>query len=369
MALLQSLITVVLFLAILGSLVVIHELGHFIVARLAGIRVWEFGIGFPPRATVLARRGETLYTLNWLPIGGFVKLEGEEGESDDPRSLVRASLPIRALVFASGAIMNVILAFALMVAIAWFPQTAYGLTFAAVQAGSPAAAAGLAPGDLIVSLDGRHYDQIDPQVFISDLRAAAGRTVTLGVVRGGGATATAATVEQITATLRPPSQIDAGHGALGIEQLRYVPSTTAFTRTPAEAVATGSARTADAFSTIAHGLAGIADAFVTRPTQAPEAAGPIGIAATVGDVFWQVGIGATLYLAALISANLALFNMLPFPPLDGGRIVMAVIKSLVGTRVSVRIERLTYLVGFAFLFAFLIWVTFFDIARLGGAIQ
>ena len=83
---LESIVTIVLFFAILGALVVMHELGHFITARLARVRVLEFGIGFPPRAKVLRSKGETLYTLNWLPIGGFVKLEGEDGDrSGDPR--------------------------------------------------------------------------------------------------------------------------------------------------------------------------------------------------------------------------------------------------------------------------------------------
>jgi regulator of sigma E protease len=80
-------ITIILFFAILGGLVLVHEFGHFLTARLAGVRVLEFGIGFPPRAAILRSKGETLYTLNWLPIGGFVKLEGEDGDNaDDPRS-------------------------------------------------------------------------------------------------------------------------------------------------------------------------------------------------------------------------------------------------------------------------------------------
>ncbi|HXG40325.1 MAG TPA: site-2 protease family protein, partial [Candidatus Limnocylindrales bacterium] len=89
----------------------------------------------------------------------------------------------------------------------------------------------------------------------------------------------------------------------------------------------------------------------------------------VGNVFWQDGIVATVHLAAILSANLALVNILPFPPLDGGRVVMVILKRLVGERLSVRAEQLTYLVGFAFLFAFLIWITAFDIARLGGGVQ
>ena len=84
----------------------IHEIGHFVTARLSGIRVLEFGIGFPPRAKVLRSEGETLYTLNWLPIGGFVRLEGEDGDSDDPHSFVRASAAKKVVVLVAGVVMN-----------------------------------------------------------------------------------------------------------------------------------------------------------------------------------------------------------------------------------------------------------------------
>ena len=137
----QSIITIVLFIAILGVLVVIHELGHFVTARLAGVRVLEFGLGFPPRAKVLRSHGETLYTLNWLPIGGFVRLEGEDGDSDDERSFVRAPLPIKLVILIAGVVMNLLLAFAIFFAIFAFAYPAWTLTLNEVQVGSPAAAA------------------------------------------------------------------------------------------------------------------------------------------------------------------------------------------------------------------------------------
>src|SRR5262245_28321259 len=111
MELVQSAITIVIFLAMLGVLVVIHELGHFFTARFATIRVLEFGVGFPPRAKVLSNHGETLYTLNWLPIGGFVRLEGEDGESEDPRSFTVAPLFTKLVILAAGVVMNLVLAF------------------------------------------------------------------------------------------------------------------------------------------------------------------------------------------------------------------------------------------------------------------
>src|SRR5688572_25874274 len=156
---LQSIVTIVLFLAILGILVVIHELGHFVTARLANVRVLEFGIGFPPRAKVLRDSGETLYTLNWLPIGGFVKLEGEDGdEGDDPRSFVNQPLRTRLVILLAGVVMNLLLALAIFFLIAWLITPLYALKIPTVDAGSPAAAAGLEPGDAIVSVNGTRYE-------------------------------------------------------------------------------------------------------------------------------------------------------------------------------------------------------------------
>jgi membrane-associated protease RseP (regulator of RpoE activity) len=110
-------------------------------------------------------------------------------------------------------------------------------------------------------------------------------------------------------------------------------------------------------------------AIVESPTTPPSAAGPIGIGVQTGNILWGLGPVFTLYFAGLLSANLALVNALPFPPLDGGRMLVIVLKKLFGNRLSVQAERLTYLVGFALLFAFLIWITAFDIARLGGVVE
>jgi regulator of sigma E protease len=364
MAIVQSAITIVIFLAMLGILVVIHELGHFITARLAGVRVLEFGIGFPPRAKVLSSHGETLYTLNWLPIGGFVRLEGEDGDSDDPRSFVRAALPVKLIILLAGVAMNLVLAFVIFTAIAWFPGQAWELDIRAIQSPSPAADAGLAVGDAILSVDGRFYDQFGGyQPLMAELQAHPGQTIHLGVVRANGA------FVDIPVTTRATSQIDTTHKALGVEFTSFKASPIGFTRNPVDAVTTGAARTEEAFRLIADGLGQIANSIATRPTEAPPASGPVGIAVQVGDVFWQAGPLATLYLAGILSANLALVNILPFPPLDGGRMLMLVSKRIAGSRVSLQAERLTYLVGFGFLFAFLIWITYFDIARIGGAVQ
>jgi regulator of sigma E protease len=382
MAIIQGAITILLFIFILCALVVIHEFGHFVLARFFGIRVHEFGIGFPPRAKVMRDRGETIYTLNWLPIGGFVRLEGEDGDSDDPRSFAVAGLPKKVLVLLAGVGMNLLLAFVIFTGIAWLATPIAGARFWEVDAGSPAAAAGLQPGDAIVSVNGQEYDIFSSQDVLGAIRADAGQTVTLGILRDGARIAA-------LVTLRSANQVDATHGTLGISG-RTRPFEQMYPgnydgRPLGDAIALGVDQTGRAFGLIWNGLASLVSSVASNPTKAPPVAGPVGIAVQVGDVFWQLGPIFTLYLAGLLSANLALVNALPFPPLDGGRILVLVLKSLlarggavmrragvrgggISAQTAISVERLTYLVGFMFLFGFLIWITYFDIARqVGGA--
>jgi regulator of sigma E protease len=260
--------------------------------------------------------------------------------------------------------MNLLLALAIFSLIAWFPGQAWALRFDGVQADSPAASVGLVAGDAILSVDGRRFDQFEgPVPLVDSLRANAGREVRLGIVHRDG------TSQVIAVTLRGPSQLDAQHGALGIFDMAFQPSAEGFVRHPVDALVIGAGRTTEALGLIANGLGQIVGSIATHPTDAPPASGPVGIAISVGDVFWQAGPLATLYLAGILSANLALVNILPIPPFDGGRMLMLLIKSVAGNRVSVRAEQLAYLVGFGFLFGFLIWITYFDLARLGGAPQ
>jgi len=379
MSIIQGAITILLFVFILCSLVVIHELGHFVTARLFGIRVHEFGIGFPPRAKIIRDRGETLYTLNWLPIGGFVRLEGEDGDSDDPRSFGVARLPTKVLVLLAGVGMNLLLAFVIFTGIALLATPQGGLVFNKVQAGSPAEAAGLRVGDSILAIDGKTFDQLpNPEAgdhAIAALRDRAGQAVTLRVRSADGAE------RDVPVTLRQP--VTSQQGALGIIGAGLSFSGAYAGRDLPAAIGAGAAWTISAFRLIIDGLSSLVSSVASHPTQAPPVTGPVGIAVQVGDVFWQDGPIFTLYLAGLLSANLALVNILPFPPLDGGRILVLLLKALlsrgaalmrragvrgrgVSSQTAISVERLTYLVGFVFLFGFLIWITYFDIARQVG---
>jgi regulator of sigma E protease len=367
---LNGVITVVLFFVILGGLVIIHELGHFITARLAGVRVLEFGIGFPPRARILRSRGETLYTLNWLPIGGFVKLEGEDGdETDDPRSFARARLPVKLIILVAGVVMNLLAAFLIFTLIAWLATPYLGVRFFNVQPGSPAAAAGLQPGDAILAVNGVQHEFFrEGQSVITDLQSDVGKPVVLTVERTDG------TVDSVTVTLRSQAEIDTAprdangnstKGPLGIGSFDPIPRFYGrYPRDLPSAIGIGASQTTHWFGVILGGLGELVRQVATNPTAPPPVQGPVGIATQIGDVFFGAGPVLTLYVAGILSANLALVNILPFPPLDGGRMLMIVLKAIFGARISLRAERLTYVVGFAFLFAFLIWVSGFDLVRI-----
>jgi regulator of sigma E protease len=351
--LVNSAIDWIVLLSMLVVLVVIHEFGHFVVARWAGVRVHEFGIGFPPRARILRRGAETLYTLNWLPIGGFVRLEAEEGESTDPRAFVNKPLRTRVVILVAGVVMNLLLAVALMatIAIVGDPSAIVhvtGLPATADGKPSPAQAAGVVVGDTIVAVDGYPFALFDDLTGrLTYLPEHAGQTVSLTVQHADG------TVTDTRATLNDKATIDAGHGALGI-----VYSSAAgepIHRDPLSALGIGVRRTAQVSVLI---LGAVRDliADITHPT----VSGPIGIVSAVGTVRAEPPV-FLIYLIAMLSANLAVVNALPFPPLDGGRIAVALIKRVVGSRLGVSAERATYLAGFALLMGFIVYITLFDV--------
>lgn len=370
----DTLIDILLLLAILVVLVVIHEFGHFVVARRANVKVHEFGVGFPPRAAVLHDDGETKYTLNWLPIGGFVRLEGEEGESDDPRSFVRQGLRTRLAILLAGVTMNLILAFVVFSFIAAVADPVAIVRIGAVQPGSPAEQVGLQggqqigtdaegrpihdqSGEMIVAVDGRRFpifDRIeDPTPSLTYLRQRAGQPVTLTVRDNAGAE------RQVPVTLRIPGPDE---GPLGIVLYpRLIQEETQ--NDPLTALGIGARRTVDAATLILRGLQGL----ITNIAN-PPVSGPVGIVGAIGIVRGEAPM-FLLWMIGLLSANLAIVNALPFPPLDGGRVAVSLIQAVSGNRVSTAAERLVYLTGFVLLMALLVWITLFDtgiLQRQGG---
>jgi regulator of sigma E protease len=356
------LLAIVLFVVILGGLVLVHELGHYLTARFFNVRVLEFGIGFPPRAKVLRAKGETLWTLNWLPIGGFVRLEGEDGDNaDDPRSFAAQKLPVKLAILVAGVVMNIVLAFVIFFGIALFASPTIGVTIGEVEPSSPAAAAGLQAGDALFAVDGERFEffGVADRDITDALRERAGRTVQLEVRRADG------TEVVMPATLRPADQLSDTVGALGVRDLAIVFGDGLVGHDPVRSAQIAFGELLRWGSLILSGLAALVQGFIADPTAPPPASGPIGIAVSLADISLTSGPIMTLFVAAILSVNLGVVNVLPFPPLDGGRMAVLVIKRLFGTRISLRAERLTYAIGFVFLMAFILWISGFDIARLG----
>ena len=326
------------------------------------MRVLEFGIGFPPRAKIFHDDGETIYTLNYLPIGGFVRLEGEETDSDDPRAFVNSSLRKQLLVLIAGVAMNLAMAVVLFFLVAWLANPVTRPTISSfADASSPAQLAGMHAGDQIVAVDGHTYSWIDLGAdprgqFASYLSSRAGQSVTLLIQDSQGQTRTQ------TIQLRVP---DAQHkGALGVlldYNIAYVQGN------PVDAFGTSLTSTGKALTLVAAGLADLVNQVASHPTQAPQGIqGPVGIAQDVGTVLTVNGPMLLLLLAAVLSANLALVNILPIPPFDGGKMAIMVIKRVFGMRGVSAFEAATYLVGFGFLMVFLAWISYFDLIRAGG---
>ena len=391
----DCLINVALLLVILVGLVLVHELGHFFMARRAGVTVHEFGIGFPPRAAILYRGKETVYSLNWLPIGGFVRLEGEEGESVDPRAFVNQRLGTRLRILLAGVVVNFALAWLIFTLIALMAQPIWHIRVGAVDLGSPAASAGLiggqvtgqtevqpildendeivgyteprdiydASGDLILAVDGRLFPVFDDLTVedgavgpIRHLVERAGETVTLTVARPDGS------VEDIAVTLRSPEELSAEVGALGVTYGREYGETQ---NGIVESAATGLERTVEASTLILRGVAELVGALLQPGSELPVA-GPLGITDLVGDVRESLPPVFLVWFVGLLSANLAVINILPFPPMDGGRITMALVQAASRNRVSPAAERLVYLTGFVMLMTLLVVVTVADIQRING---
>jgi regulator of sigma E protease len=258
--------------------------------------------------------------------------------------------------------MNLATAFLIFVFIFWLATPLLGARLEVEpDPGSPAARVGLHKGDGVRAVDGETFEFRGADI-VDRLREKAGQTVVLTVDRANG------DVEEVTVTLRPPEQLGPNVGPLGIG----IPTGYFYDgyvgHDLGSAIGQAARETTFWFGLILAGLGDLVGGFVNNPAAAPPVSGPVGIATQIGDIFFNAGPILTLYVAAVLSANLALVNSLPFPPLDGGRALMIVLKSAFGSRISLRAERLTYVVGFVVLFGFLIWVTGFDILRiLGGS--
>ncbi len=361
--------TLIIFILTLVALIVVHEAGHFFAAKLFGIRVDEFAVGFPPRV-YRVRRGETDYTFNLILLGGFVRIHGErlsEG-GGDPRSLASRSRLVQAAVIVAGIAMNLAAAWLLISAayMIGIPTVVDGavapggaateLTIIAVLPGSPAARAGIEGGDVIESIE-TGTAKLPMPASPSEARAFIGghgdESIGLTVLRGG---------QKKLFLARPAAGLipdDASHKALGVE-FAYV-ATERYA--PLAALGEGAKLAAEETSLTAQGLWTFFSNLALGRANLADVSGPVGIA-RAGAAAAADGAGTLLLFAAFISINLALINIIPIPGLDGGRLLVLAVEGVRRKPISETLNTYLTAFGFILLIALMVAVTYHDIARL-----
>lgn len=356
--------TVLLVLIILVVLIVGHELGHFIAAKITGVKVEEFGVGYPPRAFSFGRWGGTEYTLNWIPFGGFVRLWGDEGESQRGAGAFASASRIRqALILIAGVAMNFIIAWGLFAyaytlgvpRAVFSPGPGIHLIVSEVVPGSPASSAGLASGDQILSVSdtGASVDILTPEKVVAFVRARAGKEVRVSYVHNGTTT---------EAVMRPAHAVIADNGAQPAIGIGLVLVSDSALSIP-QAILTGFTRTSDECIAVAGRLWGMIRGSFAGHTNIKEVVGPIGLVGVVGEAATH-GWGYVLGLAAIISANLAIINLIPIPALDGGRLALLGLEAIFRRPMPRGFVSLINAAGIAILVILMIAVTYNDILRL-----
>ncbi len=363
------LLTIIVFILILGLLIFVHELGHFLLAKRLGMKVEEFGFGFPPRIFGI-KKGETIYSLNWIPIGGFVKILGEDNEKEgkkDPKSFSSKPIWQRAVVLSFGVLMNFILAI-IILSIGFsigLPQILdpdliksnvniwnKRIMIAYVVKDSPANKMGLQIGDQIISIDGRKFIELDE--FSQEIKSKAGSKINLEIKKGD-----QILQKEIIPRKYPPKE----QGAMGVELAQV--GTVAYPWY--KAVVEGTRATWYTIEAIFVGLYKLVKTLVGPTKVALEIAGPVGIAALTGRVI-EEGWIYVLQFVALLSINLGIINILPFPALDGGRLVFLGVEKIRGKKVNPKIENWTNQIGMMLLITLMIFITFRDVMRFKGSI-
>lgn len=357
---------ILIFILILTVLVLIHELGHFFVAKKLGIKVEEFGFGLPPRVFSI-KKGETTYSLNWLPIGGFVKLYGEDSAGGGKPKIKDERLKIkdlgraffarpawqRALVIVAGVVMNFALAFALisyLFGVSGVPVAGDKVMVVDISASSPAEQAGLSSGDTIVSVNKTALTS--PQQLTDYVGKHLGEQLELEVKKKDGKT------ENLSLT--PRAKYPAGQGPMGVSVAPNVETK----RYPwYEAPIVGIQESFKRSWLIISGLGQTVSHLATKGEVPQGVAGPVGIAQLTGQ-FVQVGPLAVLDLVAFLSLNLAILNVLPIPALDGGRLFFILIEMGTRKKVSQKYEGYAHAAGMVLLLGLIALITFNDIVRL-----
>jgi regulator of sigma E protease len=342
----EVLITIIQFLVLLAVVVVVHEAGHFFTAKMFGVQVHEFGFGFPPRLLGI-RKGETVYTINLIPLGGFVRMEGENDPSH-PRSLASKGVGTRFIILTAGVFMNTLLWIILLTG--FFMFTDYNeVGIRTVAPGSPAEQAGVLPGDVILKVNRNSVNSYDDLAALIDENR--GREVEWLIRRDG--------VEQ-SLRLVPRENPPPGQGATGISINLLATHSLTPVRPPWEAADMGVGLTKLVMWDTKDAITG-----AITSGEGGNLAGPIGIAQATGEIAREAGIVFLIPLAAFLSISLAIFNILPIPALDGGRLVFVILEWVRrGKRIPPEKEGLIHLMGFVFVIAIAIIIGYNDIMRI-----
>lgn len=343
-------ITVLAFVVIFSLVVFVHELGHFLVAKLAGARVEEFGLGYPPRLFRIAKRGDTEYTVNAIPIGGFVRVTGDE-DAEDPRSMARRSPWVRGAFLIAGPAMNMLLA-ALLFGISYMlgvltPVEGPGVGVYDVVPNSPAARAELQVGDTILAIDGQPVNS--PAELQALVEARLDRDVELQVRRGGAVLAEPLIV--VPRSVHPENE-----GAMGIA-IDAPLAKVSFP--PWQAAWLGLQQAVWMVLRIIAGLIAMVRGLIPA-----DLTGPIGIAQMTAQVA-RSGLSQLVEWTAFLSVNLFIINLLPIPALDGGRLVFVTLEIVRGgRRVDPRKEGLVHFLGIVLLLAVFLVISYLDVTRI-----
>jgi len=335
--------TTIIGVIVLSLIIFTHELGHFITAKLSGVKVEEFGMGFPPRL-ISFQRGETRYSINVIPFGGFTRLSGEE-DPDVPGSLASKNRGIRLLVLGAGSLMNILLALILFSTSYLFPRpaTTGQVEVVAIASESPAAFAGINTGDIILSVNGQPVDSSDSlqQQIMENL----GKETTLFIQSPD----LADREVRLTPRIEPPK--DEGAVGIAIQTVKRYPFW--------QAIPLGASELFSVFIMWGSGLVSLFSQDVSSAI-----IGPVGLVQLTGEVA-VFGPVPLLSLAATISLILGIMNLFPIPAVDGGRITFLFLEWIRrGKRIPPKAEGIVHLVGLGLLMLFLAAITFQDIMRI-----
>ncbi len=326
-----------------GALVAVHEFGHFITAKLSGVRVNEFSIGMGP-ALIKKQFGETLYSLRVLPFGGFCAMEGEDSVSDDPRSFNSRPVLYRMLIILAGSIMNLIAGFVVLTIVFAPIRQWYTPTVSSIEAKSEMPDNSLRAGDTIKAVDGYNV-YIYSDIFVGLSRGGKDGAYDIEVIRDG---------ENIT--LYDVRFLETGEESSdGGYTINFVIEDTSFWGKTKYVAQNG-------INLVRLVKVGLVD-LVTGAVSRDDLSGPIGIGKMMVDTA-KTSMSSLWYLLAFISINLGVMNLLPLPALDGGRFVFLVVELIRGKPVPPKYEGYVHAAGLALLMLLMVFVTYNDVIKI-----